>query len=87
MVESVGLKLAVITVSPAPVIVTVEPLVVATEVRADAYVHSPAMLTVGADRVNGASPNTLFGDGTLRLPSVGVARLMVIEIALLVSEL
>ena len=38
-------------------------------------------------RVQRGKSFLLFGDGTLRLPSVGVARLMVIEIALLVSEL
>ena len=41
---------------PAPTIVTVEPLIVATEVLALVSVIVPALFDVGAVNVNGASP-------------------------------
>ena len=42
MVVSVGVNVAVMVDEPAPAIVAVAPLKVATEVSADAYPHAPA---------------------------------------------
>jgi hypothetical protein len=85
-VKSLGVNVAVITVEPAPVTVTVDPDTVATDVRADAYDHVPATSAVGFTRSNGASPNTLFGVGRPSVPRVGVARVMVTAIGSLVKE-
>jgi len=83
----VGAKVAVIVDDPAPAIVTVESEMVATDVVADPYDHAPATDADGFVRLNAASPNVLFGDGKLREPSVGVARVIVMVIGLLVEEL
>ena len=72
---------------PAPVMVTSATEIVATEVNADAYDHAPATFADGAVRLNGASSNFLFGDGRVRLPSVGVARVIVMDTGPLVSAL
>ena len=58
---SVGMKVAVMVDEPPPATVPVAPLNVATESRADAYVHVPATdaplnVAVGLVSVNGASP-------------------------------
>jgi len=83
----VGAKVAVIVDDPAPAIVSVEPETVATEVKADAYDHVPATDADGSVRLKAASPYFLFGDGRVRVPSVGVARVIVMVIGLLVEEL
>jgi hypothetical protein len=86
-VVSVGTNVAVIVEDPAPAIVTVELEMVATDVNADVYDHVPATFADGEARLKAASPYFLFGDGKLRAPSVGVARVIVIDTGSLVSAL
>ena len=57
-------------VVPAPMIVTVPPLVtVATAVLLLVYVNAPSLLLVGAVRLNDASPKFLAG--AVKVPMVG----------------
>jgi hypothetical protein len=58
LVESVGVKVAVITDVPAPTTVKVDPETLMTAVFAEEYVNEPARdpVTVGAVTVNGESP-------------------------------
>ena len=76
---SVGVNVAVSVDVPAPATVTVDSEIVATDGVADEYVHEPATsvppnVAVGAVNEKAASPNDLFGDGTLNAPSAGAAR-------------
>jgi hypothetical protein len=73
LVESVGVKVAVIIEEPAPTTVKVEPEMVMTDVVPDEYVKVPGTepVTVGTVTVNGESPKFL---GTLlQAENVGVA--------------
>lgn len=75
---SVGANVAVSVEEPAPATVTVDPEIVATDVVPEEYVHEPATaeppnVAVGAVNEKAASPNDLFGDGTLNAPSSGAA--------------
>ena len=90
MTESVGENVAVITDVPPPVIVAVESSIVATDVCADEYDHAPATdalsyVALGPVRANAASPKVFVDRASV--PSVGVARITVITIGALVSEL
>ena len=81
-VVSLGTNVAVITVEPAPTIVTVLPETVATDVNADAYDHAPAIDDPpndadGSVTAKAASSNVLAGNDNMR--SDGVARVIVIE--------
>ena len=64
MVESVGVKVAVMTEEPVPATVRVEPETLITDVVADEYVKVPGTepVTVGAVTVKAESPKFL---GTL----------------------
>jgi hypothetical protein len=52
-------------VVPAPTIVTLFPVMVATAVLELSYVNDPSLLEDGSCIVNDASPN-VFGDGTVK---------------------
>lgn len=61
---------AVIVVEPAPTMVTLGPLIVATAVFELVYVKAPLLVEVGALRANAELPTAL--DATEKLLSVGV---------------
>jgi hypothetical protein len=73
LVESFGVKVAVITEVPAPATVSVVPETLMTDVVADEYVKVPGRdpLTVGAVTVNGEFPK--FLGTSLQAEKVGVA--------------
>jgi hypothetical protein len=90
LTESVGENVAVITDVPPPVIVAVESSIVATDVWPDEYDQVPATdalsyVALGPVRANAESPK-IFVDSA-SVPRVGVARVTVITIGALVSEL
>ena len=62
---------------PAPTIVTVEPLIVATDVLLLVYVIAPELLDVGAVIVKSASPKFLVM--ALKVPKVGAIADTVLE--------
>ena len=72
MVESSGVKVAVITELPTPTTVRVEPETVMTDVVADEYVNEPGIepVTVGAVTVKAESPK--FFETSLHAEKVGV---------------
>ena len=72
MVESSGVKVAVMTEVPAPATVRVVPETVMTDVVADEYERVPGTdpVTVGAVTVNGESPK--FFETSLHAEKVGV---------------
>jgi hypothetical protein len=65
-----GPWLAVITLTPGPIIVTVRPDMVATCVLLLVYVNATALFDVGSTRLNEASPYTLAG--TVNVPVTDV---------------
>jgi hypothetical protein len=73
LVESVGVKVAVITEVPPPATVSVVPAMLMTDVVADEYVNVPASdpVTPGAVMVKVASPKVL--ERLLQAEKVGVA--------------
>ena len=73
MVESSGVKVAVMTEVPAPATVRVVPETVMTDVVADEYERVPGTepVTVGAVTVNGEFPK--FFETSLQVEKVGVA--------------
>ena len=73
MVESVGVKVAVMTELPAPATVSVVPETLMTDVVADEYVNVPPKepVTVGAVTVKAESPK--FFETSLQVENVGVA--------------
>ena len=90
LTESVGENVAVITDVPPPVTVAVESSIVATDVWAEEYDQVPATdalsyVALGPVRANAASPKVFVDSASV--PRVGVARVTVITIWSLVSEL
>jgi hypothetical protein len=73
LVESVGVKVAVMTEEPTPTTVRVEPETLITDVVADEYVKVPGTepVTDGAVTVKAASPKFLAT--SLQAENVGVA--------------
>ena len=57
---------------PAPTMVIVLPLIVATAVLLLVYVNAPVLVEVGAVMVNATSPTTF--EGILKLVNVGVSK-------------
>ena len=68
---------------PAPTIVTVEPLIVATEVLLLVKVIAPELLDIGAVNVKSASPKFLVI--ALKVPKVG-ALVFTVKVAVVVPE-
>jgi hypothetical protein len=73
LIESVGVKVAVITELPAPTTVRVVPETLMTDVVADEYMNVPPKepVTVGAVTVKAESPK--FFETPLQAENVGVA--------------
>jgi hypothetical protein len=75
---------ATIVEVPTPAIVTVDPLIVATEGLLLVYVNAPALFEVGGVKVKGGLPTIL--DGTLNAPKVGGAKAVTSNVAVVEAE-